>query len=60
MKESPQSKNMVNRLVVSDPQAELLNQQFQSVSGNGRQFTAGKFYQKTGMSNATFPDIVSS
>ena len=51
---------MVNCLVVSDPiaQAELVNQQFQSVSSNGRQFKAGKFYQKTGMSNATFPDIV--
>ena len=45
--------------LTSDPkaQAELLNEQFQSVLGDGRQYTAEEFELKTGMADRGIPTI---
>ena len=43
--------------LTSDPKAqvEVLNQQFQSVSGNGKQYTEEEFFQKPRMPHSNFP-----
>ena len=43
--------------LTSDPkeQAELLNEQFQSVFGDGHEYTAEEFELKTGMTNSNIP-----
>ena len=45
--------------LTSDPkaQAELLNEQFQSVFRDGRQYTAEEFELKTGMADRGIPTI---
>ena len=45
--------------MISDPkeQAEVLNQQFQSVFGNGKEYTEEEFQEKTGMPNTDKPSM---
>ena len=48
-----------NGRMISDPkeQAEVLNQQFQSVFGNGREYTEDEFQVKTGLPNTVMSSM---